>query len=174
MSQISSLFSWRQRTKVNVSKIILFKTRILLGPLKSKSTTVQNLCDIWTKHSFLPKMSKTDIVDFPLLLINVLNVCPFDCATVAGSWKIRPLFWLHYHCGKWEGWALKHLVNHTDWWLFSLQLTILNWFIISIIERLCSVFVLFSLCNVCRLGVFAIRPRQTLFSLYNKSPCLST
>ena len=67
-------------------------------------------------------------------------------------------FWLHGDCGKWEGWALKPQVNHTGWMTVVAPAdrpkSVRN---SCAIERICSVFVSFHLCIVCRLGVFVIR-----------------
>ena len=82
-----------------------------------------------------------------------LNVCPFDCTG---------------DCGKWEGWALKPLVNQPDLMTVVAPAdrpkSVRN---SCVIERICSVFVSFHLSIVCRLGVFVILLRQisSLFSL---------
>ena len=75
--------------------------------------------------------------------------------------------WLHGDFGKWEGWALKPQVNHTGWRTVVAPAdrpkSVRN---SCVIERICSVFVSFHLCSVCRLGKFVIRLRQisSLFS----------
>ena len=70
-------------------------------------------------------------------------------------------------CGKLEGWALKPQVIHTDWMTVIAPVDRPKSVRKScVIERICSVFVSFHICIVCRLGVFVIRLRQisSLFS----------
>ena len=68
-----------------------------------------------------------------------------------------------------EGWSSSHFhLWQTLWFQIPLSLrpkTVRN---CCVNERICSVFVSFQLCIVCRLGVFVIRLRQisSLFSLY--------
>ena len=95
----------------------------------------------------------------------------FKCTTIrkpfglVGLWSLyRGLFikflsfWLYGDCRKWEGWAQ---VNHTGWMTVVAPAdrpeSVRN---SCVIERICSVFVLFHLCIVCRLEVFVIRLRQ--------------
>ena len=62
--------------------------------------------------------------------------------------------------GNWGGLALKPQVNQTDWMTVVAPAdrpkSVRN---ICVIERICSVFVSFYLCVVCRSGVFVIRLR---------------
>ena len=86
------------------------------------------------------------------LFYKFLNVCPFDCTAIAGKAKVGPL---------------KPQVNHTVGMTIVAPAdrpkTVHN---SCVIERICSIFVSFHLCIVCRLGVFVIQLRQ-IISLFS-------
>ena len=86
-----------------------------------------------------------------------------------GLWSLYGGLFIHFNCGKWEGYALKPQVNYTS------RMTVVapndrpksvrN---SCVIKRI--LFVSFNLCFVCRLGMFVIRLRQISFFF---SPVLS-
>ena len=81
---------------------------------------------------------------------------------------------MHGDRGKWEGWALKPQVNHNGWMTVVAPAdrpkSVRN---SCVIECICSAFVSFYLCIICRLGVFVIRLRQnsSIFSFWYRDFC---